>query len=166
MVSRPCLLLLLLLLPPPAPPPGPPDAVLTRALPRCWQGWRDWNQFGCQADQAMMERTFHAMVDTSRSVNGTPTSLRELGYTDVGLDDCWQATAPDGSCGSHGPEGWTYHDEFGRPLIDETKFPDMKARHRPPGPHHQNPPAAGGAALALAAFASLNHRVCVLFRRR
>ena len=75
----------------------------------------------------MMERTFRAIVDTSRSVNGTPTSLRELGYTDVGLDDCWQATAPDGSCGSHGPEGWTYHDEFGRPLIDETKFPDMKA---------------------------------------
>eukprot|EP01045_Picozoa_sp_COSAG04_P045523 COSAG04_NODE_16001_length_513_cov_0.611111_2_plen_86_part_01 len=71
----------------------------------------------------MMERTFRAIVDTSRSVNGTLTSLRELGYTDVGLDDCWQRTAPDGSCGSHGPEGWTYHDELGRPLIDETTGP-------------------------------------------
>jgi len=38
-------------------------------------------------------------------------------------------TAPGGGleCGSHGPEGWTYHDESGRPIIDEKKFPDMKA---------------------------------------
>ena len=34
---------------------------------------------------------------------------------------------PPDDCGAHGPEGWTYHDELGRPLIDEKKFPDMKA---------------------------------------
>ena len=95
-------------------------------------GWRSWNQFLCNADQAMMEGVFRGMVDRSRTVNGTRTSLRDLGYLDVGLDDCWQqlhGTAPGGGleCGSHGPEGWTYHDESGRPIIDEKKFPDMKA---------------------------------------
>ncbi len=29
------------------------------------------------------------MVSRSRSVNGVPTSLRDLGYSDVGLDDAW-----------------------------------------------------------------------------
>jgi hypothetical protein len=49
-------------------------------------GWRDWNQYGCDAaDQRMMETTFRAMVDTSRAVNGTRMSLRQLGYSDVGL---------------------------------------------------------------------------------
>jgi hypothetical protein len=94
-------------------------------------GWRSWNQFLCNADQAMMEGAFRGITDRSRKVNGTFMSLADLGYTDVGLDDCWQhmATGPDGAleCGSHGPEGWTYHDESGRPLIDEAKFPDMKA---------------------------------------
>lgn len=31
-----------------------------------------------------------AMVDRSRTVNGKPTSLADLGYSDVGLDDAWQ----------------------------------------------------------------------------
>ena len=52
-------------------------------------GWRDWNQYGCDAaDQRMMETTFRAMVDTSRAVNGTRMSLRQLGYSDVGLGVC------------------------------------------------------------------------------
>ena len=74
----------------------------------------------------MMESTFRAMTSRSRTVNGTGVSLRDLGYVDVGLDDCWQKMV-DGKCGSHGPEGWTYHDEYGRPIIDEVKFPDMEA---------------------------------------
>jgi alpha-galactosidase len=44
------------------------------------------------------------MVDRSRSVNGVPTSLRDLGYIDVGLDDNWQA------CGAYGPNKYTFHD--------------------------------------------------------
>lgn len=63
----------------------------------------------------------HAIVDRSRTVNGTRMSLRDVGYADVGLDDCWQ------QCGTYGPEAWTYHDAEGRPVIDQKKFPDMKA---------------------------------------
>lgn len=48
-------------------------------------GWRDWNEFGCHADQQMMETTFRAMVDRTRLVNGTHKSLLDLGYSDVGL---------------------------------------------------------------------------------
>ncbi len=29
------------------------------------------------------------MLSKKRSVNGVPTSLLELGYNDVGLDDAW-----------------------------------------------------------------------------
>ena len=42
------------------------------------------------------------MISRSRSVDGVPTSLCDLGYCDVGLDDNWQA------CGSYGPDEWTY----------------------------------------------------------
>jgi hypothetical protein len=52
---------------------------------------------------------------------GVPTSLQDLGYSDVGLDDAWQL------CGSYTSEAYTYHDETGAPVIDYTKFPDFKA---------------------------------------
>jgi hypothetical protein len=29
------------------------------------------------------------MVSKKRTVNGVPTSLKDLGYLDVGLDDAW-----------------------------------------------------------------------------
>ena len=35
-------------------------------------------------------------------------------------DDCWQA------CGKYGPNNYTYHDENGAPVVDLTKFPDLK----------------------------------------
>ena len=34
-----------------------------------------------------MESIMDAMVARSRTVNGVPTSLADLGYADVGLDD-------------------------------------------------------------------------------
>ena len=49
-------------------------------------------------------------------VNGT--SLLEVGYIDVGLDDAWQ------KCGA-GVNG-SFHDEKGYPIVDTSKFPDMK----------------------------------------
>jgi len=61
------------------------------------------------------------MVDRSRTVNGVPTSLLDLGYSDVGLDDNWQA------CGKYGPNGYTFHDANGRPVVNEARFPDFKA---------------------------------------
>ena len=49
------------------------------------------------------------MVSRSRVDHlGTPTSLCDLGYCDVGLDDNWQA------CGSYGDAGnYNFHDETG-----------------------------------------------------
>ena len=59
------------------------------------------------------------MVDRSRTVDGVPTSLLDLGYSDVGLDDNWQL------CGSYGAENYTYHDEDGSPVVNEDLFPDF-----------------------------------------
>ena len=62
------------------------------------------------------------LVDESHLCSdGKPCSLASLGYTDIGLDDCWQLG------GAYGPENNTYHDEHGAPVIDTAKFPDMAA---------------------------------------
>ena len=83
-------------------------------------GWRSWNQFACSADQNTMMDAIKGLVDESRLCrDGKPCSLASLGYTDVGLDDCWQA------CGNYGPDNNTYHDEHGTPQINLTKFPSM-----------------------------------------
>ena len=54
------------------------------------------------------------------TVDGEPTSLCDLGYCDVGLDDNWQ------QCGKYGTEGYTYHDEDGMPVISTDRFPSLK----------------------------------------
>uniref|UniRef100_A0A7S2JDP7 Alpha-galactosidase n=1 Tax=Haptolina brevifila TaxID=156173 RepID=A0A7S2JDP7_9EUKA len=54
------------------------------------------------------------------TVDGKPTSLCDLGYCDVGLDDNWQ------KCGKYGAEGYTYHNEDGSPLVNHDRFPSMK----------------------------------------
>ena len=46
---------------------------------------------GGDISQEQMEAIMDALVDTSRLVDGKPTSLFDLGYTRVGLDDNWQA---------------------------------------------------------------------------
>jgi alpha-galactosidase len=71
--------------------------------------------------QADIQATIDALVDRSRLVNGKPTSLADVGYTDAGIDDCWQ------KCGSYGPKKYTYHDENGNPVVDTTLFPDLKS---------------------------------------
>jgi len=60
------------------------------------------------------------MVSRNRTVNGVPTSLCDLGYCDVGLDDNWQV------CGGR-TQTYSYHDDAGRPIVNEERFPDMKA---------------------------------------
>ena len=62
-----------------------------------------------------------AIADRSRMVNGVPTSLADLGYIDVGLDDNWQA------CGSYGSDAYTFHTEEGRPVVNQDRFPDFIA---------------------------------------
>jgi alpha-galactosidase len=44
-------------------------------------GWNSWNRYGCQIDQALIEKTADAMVSSG---------LRDAGYVYVNIDDCWQ----------------------------------------------------------------------------
>lgn len=81
-------------------------------------GWRSWNLFGSNVNQTLMEAVMDAMVDRSRLVDGTPTSLADLGYSDVGLDDNWQL------CGDY--DGYTYHDRF-YPVVNRDRFWDFEA---------------------------------------
>merc|ERR1711871_795357 len=68
-------------------------------------GWRSWNLYGANVNQELITGIMDGMVDKKRSVDGVPTSLCDLGYCDVGLDDNWQ------KCSSYGTDKYTYHDE-------------------------------------------------------
>eukprot|EP00435_Cladocopium_sp_Y103_P012518 s197_g3.t1 len=57
------------------------------------------------------------IVSKKRKVDGIPTSLCDLGYCDVGLDDNWQ------DC--KGGHQYHYHDDAGIPIINRERFPDM-----------------------------------------
>jgi len=83
-------------------------------------GWRSWNLYGANVNQTLMQRVMDGMVRRDRLVDGVPTSLCDLGYCDVGLDDNWQ------QCGSYGAEGYTYHDEQGNPIVNTHRFPSFK----------------------------------------
>ena len=84
-------------------------------------GWRSWNFFACEISQSLFERQIDALADRSRKVDGTPTSLADLGFNSVGIDDCWQdCLAPESINGS-------YHNEKGEPIVDKKRFPDLRA---------------------------------------
>lgn len=85
-------------------------------------GWRSWNLFGGNVNQSLMMSIMDAIVDKKRMVDGVPTSLCDVGYCDVGLDDGWQ------KCG--GGHKYHYHDDSGTPIINEERFPDMIAMTR------------------------------------
>eukprot|EP00602_Paraphysomonas_sp_CaronLab_P000574 CAMPEP_0185023338 /NCGR_PEP_ID=MMETSP1103-20130426/6019_1 /TAXON_ID=36769 /ORGANISM="Paraphysomonas bandaiensis, Strain Caron Lab Isolate" /LENGTH=434 /DNA_ID=CAMNT_0027555893 /DNA_START=39 /DNA_END=1343 /DNA_ORIENTATION=+ len=83
-------------------------------------GWRSWNLFGADVNQDLISKQMDGMVSRKRTVNGVPTSLLDLGYSDVGLDDAWQL------CGDYGTDHNTYHDENGTPVINKDVFPDLR----------------------------------------
>jgi len=83
-------------------------------------GWRSWNQFQGEISQSVIEAQMSALVDRRRHVDGKPTSLADLGYTDVGIDDGWQ------QCGHYGPLAYRYHAADGSPVVDVRKFPDLR----------------------------------------
>lgn len=64
-------------------------------------------------------KVMDGMVSRKRTVDGKPTSLCDLGYCDVGLDDNWQL------CGSYGQDTFTYHNEAGYPVVNTQRFPDF-----------------------------------------
>lgn len=83
-------------------------------------GWRSWNLFGHDVNQELIESIMDRMVERKRMVNGKPTSLCDLGYCDVGLDDNWQM------CGSKdAAPGMHYHDVNGNPIVNTKVFPDF-----------------------------------------
>ena len=80
-------------------------------------GWRTWNAYSCDVNQTIVEKIMDLMVETHSFKTGTNVSLLQLGYKDVGLDDCWQ------NCGA-GYKG-SFHTKTGDPIVDESKFPDL-----------------------------------------
>lgn len=61
-----------------------------------------------------------ALVARKFLVDGKATSLSDLGYRDVGLDDNWQ------KCGDIFSK-LKYHDKQGNPIVNTELFPDLKA---------------------------------------
>jgi hypothetical protein len=113
-LPNPLPLLLLLLLLAPAAHGGGPYGLAARPP----MGWSSWNFFGCSVSQDIMAEAIAKTTARVRTVDGVPTSLADLGYTLVSLDDCWQA------CGE-GVNG-SFHDAHGVPLVNLSKFPSLK----------------------------------------
>ena len=84
-------------------------------------GWRSWNLYGANVNQSLIQSIMKGMTSRKRNVNGKPTSLCDLGYCDVGLDDNWQECgSPDAAPGMH------YHDVDGNPIVNKDRFPSFK----------------------------------------
>lgn len=85
-------------------------------------GWRNWNFYQGEITQDIMEANMRALAAKERAAPGDKTgkkvSLLELGYERAGLDDNWQL------CGAG--VGGSFHSEDGTPLINTSRFPDMK----------------------------------------
>lgn len=110
----------------------------TRAQPvsrRPALGWRSWyasSAHGLQGGptQAFMVASMDAMADRSRLVDGVPTSLADLGFTRASVDDGYMACSvgANTSCGRDcGGVNGSFHDARGRPVLNKTSFPDVRA---------------------------------------
>jgi len=75
-------------------------------------GWRSWNAFLLDVNQDKMLAQAKAM---SSPYKGQPP-LSSYGFVEIGIDDGWQ------SCTSNG-----FHDPNGNPVVNTTRFPDLKA---------------------------------------
>jgi alpha-galactosidase len=63
-------------------------------------GWNDWNAFGCNVSEQLVEQTADYIVSSG---------LKDDGYTYVNIDDCWMSGSRDGN---------------GNLVPDPAKFPD------------------------------------------
>lgn len=82
-------------------------------------GWRSWNAYRLAVDQDLMLAQVAALA--APGPDRSP-SLLAAGYEEIGIDDGWQA------CGAGVAGG--YHDDAGKPIVNETLFPDMLAMTR------------------------------------
>ena len=97
--------------------PRPSSAGDNGAARKPPMGWRSWNFYACEISSAVFERQIDALTDRSRLVDAKPTSLADLGYQTVGIDDCWQ------DCLSPRSFNGSYHDKDGNPLVNRLRFP-------------------------------------------
>lgn len=117
--------------------------------------WRSWNQFGWYIQEDVILSAARGLVDTSRPIKNRPagTSLRDLGYNEVGMDEGWAACPPQPGPHPHGrdprvdpraqprqnvtspfPIGDNQTSMYHRlnsdgtisPVVDDILFPDMK----------------------------------------
>jgi alpha-galactosidase len=96
---------------------NPADNGIGRRPP---MGWSSWTSAWMNPNQTYMVQTMDALaLPRGNSGQKKKKSLAQLGYTQVGLDDFWQA------CGA-GVNG-SFHDIDGNPLVNETRFPNMTA---------------------------------------
>ena len=97
------------------------DDGLARTPP---MGYRTWNDVHGNVNVSYIKAMVDAVASRKRLVDGKPTSLLDLGYGRVGLDDGWQA------CGSGwapaGSSSKSFHAQDGTPLVNTTKFPSLK----------------------------------------
>ena len=87
--------------------PGGPYGLVQQP----YMGWRSWNAYHNDVTQELMEEVMEKIV--AKQPDGS--SLRELGYVGVGLDDNWQACR-------QGLNG-SFHTASGQPLWNHEKFP-------------------------------------------
>jgi alpha-galactosidase len=79
----------------------PPAAALGNGLARTPpMGWNDWNAFGCNTSETLVEQTADYIVNSG---------MKAAGYQYVNIDDCWLTSSRDSS---------------GNLVPDPAKFPD------------------------------------------
>ena len=78
-------------------------------------GWRSWNCFKLDVSQQSMLSQVDALVAPQP---GSTASLRSLGFSDIGIDDGWQA------CGAGVNGSW--HDATGTPLVMRPSSPTWR----------------------------------------
>jgi alpha-galactosidase len=52
-------------------------------------GWRSWNCYQFDISDEKMRGVIDAMTSKSRTVDGKPSSLLDVGYLNCGIDDGW-----------------------------------------------------------------------------
>ena len=80
------------------------------------RGVRTWNSVRTDINASFVASQVDGLL---APIDGLGTTLWAAGYADVGIDDAWEA------CGQ-GVNG-SYHDAAGRPIVNTTRFPDMRA---------------------------------------
>ena len=84
------------------------------------RGVRTWNSVRGAVNQTFVQSQIDGLF--APLSGGGAASLFAAGYSDVGIDDGWEA------CGA-GVNG-SYHNATGWPLVDEARFPDLRALTR------------------------------------